>query len=219
MKIFLCIPSGDYAQMNFMSSVMDMGNHTISIPNSTLHRVNIQSSNITYNRNKMTDYALRNGADWLLFIDSDMVFPPYTLDRLLSHNKDIIGIVARKRSYPFESIGTLIKSEDIGSTESLLQMSRIGAGVLLIRAEVFKKITLPWWRNQYEDGILEEMGEDIYFCEKAKEAGYEIWADMLLSSQIGHMGVNTVTHIPSDDMKSGGPLPWFGVPDILLPDK
>ncbi len=48
--------------------------------------------------------------------------------------------------------------------------------------------------DQPDDELL---GEDIYFCIMAKKAGYELWCDMDLSLQVGHIG-STVNYIDYD---------------------
>src|SRR6476646_3392159 len=48
-------------------------------------------------RNRVATAALEWGADWLLFIDDDMSFPPNTLAALLAHGKRVIGCNAVTR--------------------------------------------------------------------------------------------------------------------------
>jgi hypothetical protein len=63
----------------------------------------------------------------------------------------------------------------------------IGCGVMLIKASVFKKIEFPYF---YFEQLPNEklLGEDIYFCVKAKDAGIETYVDHDLSKEIGHVG-------------------------------
>lgn len=42
-------------------------------------------------RNQIANHAIVNGFDYLLFIDSDMVFPADGLKKLMAHDKDIVG--------------------------------------------------------------------------------------------------------------------------------
>ena len=50
----------------------------------------------------------------------------------------------------------------------------------MIRRAVFERVAFPWFDFEYrgDRGSFEtavEWGEDIYFCEKAVEAGFEVW--------------------------------------------
>jgi hypothetical protein len=37
------------------------------------------------------------------------------------------------------------------------------------------------------------MGEDIYFCFKAREAGFDIWLEQDISKQVAHVGTRAYT--------------------------
>src|ERR1700754_4624972 len=50
------------------------------------------SSDIAYNRNSLVRDALDWGADYLLFADVDHYIPPNGLQRLLSLDRDVVGI-------------------------------------------------------------------------------------------------------------------------------
>ena len=41
--------------------------------------------------------------------------------------------------------------------------------------EVFEKIPPPWFEFRYDEQGLLTLGEDFHFCEKVRDAGYEIW--------------------------------------------
>ncbi len=51
-----------------------------------------------------------------------------------------------------------------------------------------------WMVNKYLgwniNGDDELMGEDEYFCQLLLHAGYDIWCDMGLSMEIGHLGIS-----------------------------
>ena len=65
-------------------------------------------------------------------------------------------------------------------------MKIIPTGCLLIRMRVFDKIPKPWFSTRIEGEKIQ--GEDYYFCDRAREAGFEIWCDGDLSREIGHIG-------------------------------
>lgn len=113
----------------------------------------------------------------ILFIDSDVVPRKNTLRTLLKHNKDIVTGV-----YPMCQNGALMWSVNRGDgfvTElptDPFKIESCGFGIVLVKTSVFESIEWPYWETQYKPGHR-VMGEDIYFCHKARQAGFDIWCD------------------------------------------
>ncbi len=42
--------------------------------------------------------------------------------------------------------------------------------------KVFEKLEWPYWKNIFKPGTITK-GEDIYFCDKARESGCDIWCE------------------------------------------
>jgi hypothetical protein len=63
----------------------------------------------------------------------------------------------------------------------------IGCGVMLISKQTLTSMPKPWFFFELlpENKLL---GEDIYFCIKAKDAGIDTYIDHDLSQEIGHVG-------------------------------
>lgn len=77
----------------------------------------------------------------------------------------------------------------------------IGAGALWVRAEVFKKLPFPWFMSGYRsDGHY--VGEDIFFCEQARAAGFTPMCQPAITT--GHVITATLLHRPGG---VGGPPP------------
>jgi hypothetical protein len=61
---------------------------------------------------------------------------------------------------------------------------------MMIKTEVFAKLEEPYFYfEQLPDNKI--LGEDIYFCIKAKDVGIETWVDHELSMGIRHIGAYT----------------------------
>jgi hypothetical protein len=161
-------------------------------------------------RNKLAEAALKEGADYILWIDADMRFPKNTIERLLAHDKDIVGVNATTRNYPvsptakhlecdFEkNSSTWIPVNSKGKT-GVEKVAAIGCGVMLCKAEVFKKTPQPWfWFHKLKSDKI--LGEDVHFCIAAHDAGFETWVDHGLSNEIGHIGQYTYSW---QDIKDG----------------
>lgn len=60
----------------------------------------------------------------------------------------------------------------------LKRIFRCGSSCVLIKREVFEKLEKPYYQFMYnEDGTQHTRSEDIGFCDHAREAGFELWAD------------------------------------------
>lgn len=163
--------------------------------------VNSKDSNLPESRNRIVDAALNHSSDWLLFLDSDMIFPADTLMRLLSHDKPIVGGTYCRRVHPYSLIG-----EPVGEPgdRELLPMVRIPTGCLLVATSVFRSMPRPWFAYEATPDGRASLSEDYVFCDRARSAGWTIWCDRLLSSSIGHLGQLAVT------IRTAGPLAKAG---------
>lgn len=146
---------------------------------------------IAENRNSLAAKSCQNKCTHLLMIDDDMIFPENTLEILLQQDKDLIGVLYNPRQfsdgYMVNAIldkNKRIKKEDL--PKEPFECYGVGFGTVLIKTELFYKIERPWfdWET-YETGMIKN-GEDFYFCNKAREAGYGIWCEPSL--QTGHIG-------------------------------
>lgn len=153
-----------------------------------------QGSPISYNRNIIARWALDWGAEALLWIDDDQTFPDDTLERLLAHEKTIVGCnivirstdlftAARWNGKDWEQVAT---TEAKAAAVTLEPVGRMGLGVALIRREVFEAVEQPWFiEGKRRDGSF--VGEDCHFFERAKTKGHVAYVDHSLSWQVGHV--------------------------------
>lgn len=143
------------------------------------------------NRNGCVEYALNTGIDFthFLWIDGDMIFPGDALLRLLSHDKDIVGANYRTRTPPYKFAGVYHDQTDTHLMEpGLHRMAQLPTGLLLTRFDIYRKMGYPWFRP----GLHSEPRDDIYFCRRATEMGYEIWCDHDLTKEVRHITVQEV---------------------------
>jgi hypothetical protein len=113
--------------------------------------------------------------------------PHDIVDRMLSHGKDIVSGVYRQRKPPFDLLGEQVDMKDEGE---LRKMKRVPGGCLMVRKEVFQKIGEPWFEFGFHGST--EISEDFLFCDKAREAGYDIWCDAPLSMALAHMALTGI---------------------------
>lgn len=141
---------------------------------------------VPFNRNKIVHRTIGTDFTHILFVDSDIFFPHDALDRLLAHAKDIIGA-----SYSFKDtndrrpMGAPINNAV--PINGLLPMRHMPTGFMLIRTSVFSKLpSPPFYCPANMDGTNCQ-GEDVSFCDLARSRGIDIWCDLALTKEIGHL--------------------------------
>jgi hypothetical protein len=199
-SVAIAVPSGDMVHADFARAYAELCMASAKLP---LHLITVKSSIVAQARNNGVELAKSCGADFLLFLDSDMLFPPTALFRLLLHGKDIVGATYTKRVAPFEVLGTKLIGQPMNSSGDLLEMYRIPTGCLLIKMHVFDKLSKPYFRFEADiNGAI--VGEDYVFCDRARKAGFRIWCDSVLSREIGHIG-QAVYRLPDTRLEAGAP--------------
>lgn len=145
-------------------------------------------------RNLLAKAATDYNSQFLLFIDSDMVFGGESLMRLLlracDKNISIIGGLAYKRRDPFEPcimrrIGRKWKYCKVTNPPGVYEVDGIGMSFTLIKTKVFADLKKPYFYPG-KDGLR----EDLNFCLDAKKAGHRIFVDTTV--QVGHLSERTV---------------------------
>jgi hypothetical protein len=142
-------------------------------------------------RHDLVRESIRVGATHILFLDSDMLFPKELLGRLLEHRKDIVGVNCTTRAFPLSQIAhDLVKGEIIDSVgkQGLEKVQHVGLAVMLIRTEVFRALRPPMFLMDWIPEAKAYCGEDVYFCQLAQAAGFDVWIDHALTPEIFHIG-------------------------------
>lgn len=189
-RVLIAIPCLDYVPVQFAMSLSAM---VARQQLDALRRkaefvvVTQQGSIVMDARNALTDKAQgMAGVTHLLFLDSDMSFPPNTLERLLRHQKPIVGATYVKRVEPYNLLGQPLEEKSLAP---LRKMHSMPFGCMLIKMTVFDKLPRPYFRY-----VTEERGsisEDTWFCLQAREAGFDVWCDNDLTAEVGHVGTHT----------------------------
>jgi hypothetical protein len=181
-QVAIGIPSGDMVHADFAMSLAMLCQHQ----GTDVFLVNSRSSLVALGRNQCAGAAQIMKATHLLFLDTDMVFPADTLMRLLARDKNIVGATYSQRMPPFHPLTVTEEGEQTHITSGLRRVRLLPTGCMLIRVAVFDALPKPYFTLVAEGEHLR--GEDYYFCEQARKAGFEIWCDGDLSAQMGHIG-------------------------------
>lgn len=171
----------------------------------------VGSSSPAKNRNIAIKAALEAGNyTHIFFVDDDQVFHPDTLMRLLSHNVDIVSGMYCMKVEPFPIIALNRVANNMNSfidmnqypPNQLIVCDRVPAGCLLVTTKaLIDMIPFLDQTNNYYGGefnpkyvnkwftlgqiIPDEWGDDLWFCDRAIDTGYNIYLDT--GVPVGHL--------------------------------
>ncbi len=159
------------------------------------------SNSLVYDaRNELCQRAVNGNFDYLFFIDSDMIFPPDTLTKLMALDTDIATAVcyARKGKHEPCVYHKVVKRNLFHDSEAehvkqipdgVFEVDGCGMAVCLIKIDVIKRLVKKCKGTPFEP--FGNMGEDLAFCYRARKLGFEIKADATID--IGHIGEAIIT--------------------------
>ncbi len=199
-KILIAVPCMDQLPAQFAHSLATLTSYGIE---DTKISIWFNLGSLIYtSRDQIAKKALLDEADLVMWFDSDMVFNPDTLQRMLKHIDDgadfVTGIYYR-RTPPFSPVGfttmelneegTAFTWEDIKEMPSEpFEVGACGFGCVLMKSEIFVAVFSKF--GQMFTPIA-NCGEDIAFCWRARQCGYKILADP--SIKLGHVGHTVIT--------------------------
>jgi hypothetical protein len=199
--IAVCTPARDMVHTMFTYDLVNMvANHTLNTNDAISLKIS-QGTLIANQRAELCLDAMREKCTHVLFIDSDMRFPQNMIERLLQHDVDIVATNCARRRMPTGPTAQLYKENGerelvytMPETTGLQEVGSVGMGVMLIKANVFAKLAEPWFETPWRHDKRGYIGEDVFFCKKAREAGFKIWIDHDVSKEIGHIGMFEFKH-------------------------
>ena len=156
-----------------------------------------QGTVIDLSRNQLVKRALADDCDYIMMIDADMVLPVNAIDDLIDMNLDIVSGLYFAKGKPYYPVARIKKDKDDELHHMLeefefgkvMKVAGAGMGCCLIKAKVFKDIKYPYFKFEWKEdqyGEPYQMAEDLYFCENAGKAGYDIYLNTGIVC--GHFG-------------------------------
>jgi tetratricopeptide (TPR) repeat protein len=194
-SVYIGLPHYGHTDPAFEESLMAMITTIKPEHNMDWMACRCEGSRISSNRNRLAQDAMKKHATHILFIDTDMDFPPDAMLRMLAWDKDIVCATTCKRGDDTGTpIGQAVSKQDgtdalqVTNGQGLIEMNLIGACFMMIKLDVFDKIRQPAFYEPPNYADNDAFGEDITFCKMVREAGFQIWMDFDLSVQLGHWG-------------------------------
>ena len=195
-KILIAIPTAKYIESDTFKSIYDL-----DVPEG--YETEFQyfyGYNIEQIRNLISSWAVKY--DYLFSVDSDIAFEKDTLVKMLNHDKDMVSGLYIQR-IPGQHILELYRDgkgnipyEEIAH-KGLVQVDGCGFGCVLIKSDVIRSIGYPQFVYKSALDHKDTISEDVYFCTKAREKGFKIYADTsILCRHIGS-SIFDIKHIPA----------------------
>jgi hypothetical protein len=187
MKVAICTPVHGDTKGGYTHSLAQMLIFTMAQPDAPrISYFQRSSSMLPVVRCDLVDAALRDAADYILWIDADHTFPADTLVRLLAHGADVVALDFRRRLPPHDTVARDLEGRALIAGAGLVKVSHAGLGLCLMRTAIFQDITPPLFELRIEKmGAI--TGEDAVLFGKILQAGFDIHVDTDLSAECGHI--------------------------------
>ena len=207
-KVLIAVPCMDNLPAEFAHSLATLTSYGIKDVSISIW-FNLGSLIYT-SRDEIAKKALADEADYVMWFDSDMVFNPDTLTRLLKYMDEghsmVTGVYYRRKP-PFSP--TIFKTMEINPEtceakwtefdevpEKPFEVEACGFGCVLMKTEIFVAV---FSKFGYMFTPIGNVGEDIAFCWRARQCGYNILADPSIA--LGHVGQSVFTKAFYDNYK------------------
>lgn len=185
MKVLVAVPCTDEIDVGFVNCLLglkQMGETAVIL---------LTGSLIYASREALADKAVNEGFDYVMWLDSDMTFPPTLMLDLIAQDKDIVTGICAMRRKPF--LPCIFKEDDgykaiTEWSDRLFEVDACGFGAVLTKVSVLEKM-FDTYQTCFQP--IYGFGEDLSFCKRAKELGYKIYANP--NVEIGHIGKTIVT--------------------------
>ena len=191
MKVFIAVPSMDTLPALFCQSLalLQRAGDTV---------IGFEVGSLVYNaRNNLARQAIKAEADWVLWLDSDMVFNPDFLQRMLKvcteNNIDFLTALCFRRKPPytpclFDRLDKVDKGASytalLSVPEGRFQVGGCGFAGVLMSTDVLISVSAKFNGRMFDP--MDGFGEDVAFCWRARQCGYDIWCDSDI--EMGHVG-------------------------------
>lgn len=199
MKILIAVPCMDMVSARFaqcLTTLKKVGECTVSF---------LIGSLVYDARNKLCEQALQMEADYIMWFDSDMIFAPDTLTRMMetlkAHSEiDILSGLYFRRAQPYTPVlfdrldydSEKLTCEFEDTTEyppELFEVAGCGFGCVLMRTDCLYDLGGKYGGTWFAP--LGNIGEDCAFCIRARAEGYKIFCDPNI--KLGHMSYSPIT--------------------------
>lgn len=192
MKLMIAIPTYDYMHFQFVQCLTKLIRRLDA--DGIDFEVIYQGGTLVYvGRDKLAKMAIDQGFTHILWLDSDMIFNEDLLENLMLSGKSFVTGIAHARRAPhvsciFNEIWPAVdRWEGHDYPKGTFKIGGCGFACVLMETKVAEKV---YTINGTAFFPMKELGEDLAFCKRARDAGIELWAEPKV--WLGHIGHITV---------------------------
>jgi hypothetical protein len=222
-KIALCTPAHRQVEAKWAQCLAAMVAHTSKArieldgePADIEFEIFIVSSSLLLeSRNRLVVEAINWGADYMLWMDADHVFPSDALLKLLSRSKLVVGCNYARRFTPTSPTASKYGEDDemdlVWTTKEkaeageLEEVAHLGLGFCLVDMRTYailetqaeeagKEHFWPLFDMPVKPDGIGCIGEDVRYFRMLREAGIKVFLDHEVSWDVGHLHEQILTN-------------------------
>jgi len=198
-KLMIAVPMMDTVPVEFF-----IGFEALNKPDNTA--LMVSRSSLVYNaRNWLYNQAKKGGYDTIFWLDSDVVPPSDTIERLaqlmelsgspmvsglyISRKEPLFPVIAKELEWDMGSdlkIKHSVKEYKDYPKDGPFQVAGCGMGCCLMKTSLIDEVFEKYEMNPFDPFPF--MGEDYSFCVRVNSLGHQIWCDSRI--KCGHVGVH-----------------------------
>jgi len=191
-KLAVLVPCRDTLHSAFAMCLTELVKLN-TMNNLDTHVIMDASTVLLTQRERLALEAQNIGAEYMLWLDSDMTFPATTALRLLAHNENVVAANYIRRQLPakgvaYKTIGAWEEPLPFEIQDDLVPVEGVGMGCMLVKTSILQEIEQPWFEFKWTPESNDHLGEDMMFCQKMAEQGYQVKIDTNLSMEMRHLG-------------------------------
>jgi hypothetical protein len=191
-KLAVLVPCRDMLHSAFSKCLIELVKLN-TMNNIDTHVVYDASTILLTQRERLALEAQSIGAEYMLWLDSDMVFPSTTAMRLMAHEQEVVAANYVKRQPPYKGVAYPVIGDwqnplPYEPQDKLVEVEGTGMGCFLMKTSILEKIPQPWFEFRWTPQSNDHLGEDMILCQKIADRGYRIFIDTQLSMEMRHLG-------------------------------
>lgn len=170
--------------------------------------LNITQATVSYHELGRNQIIENSVGDWVFMSDSDHIYQPDLLTRLLTLQKKydcpvLSGMYLRKYephipvANNWTEDGKIVPLTDWDGTKEVIQVGMVGGGALLIKREVINKVLAKFNTGLFT--LVPGYSEDFSFCYRCRELGIPVYIAPKVESH--HLAPSSAVYAVRDYFK------------------
>lgn len=158
------------------------------------------------NRNFILKNALDSGIDYILWLDTDMLYPLNIVEKLLEAKQDVIGTIYYKRSAPYTPVVYKLSNNPNYPYKPIdtpyipkgkvVEVDGLGFGGMLVKTSVYETMGDDKWVSYGNNfhiplELPDKESHDLMFCKLAKQYGHKLYVHSSVIAK--HIGRTPIT--------------------------